>query len=150
MTLLLFILFGLMGVAACLSDDFEEAAGLCFLFSFCGLIASLVLGYDIYKCEYVIPEKIAIYEQENAEIEEKVANTVAKYMEYERDIIIEITPDDDAMTLVSLYPDLKSDQLISAEIEVYIKNNDMIKYLRDKQADVTAYRWFLNFGIFRR
>lgn len=148
MTLLLFIVFGILGIAAC--AYFEEAAGMCFLFSFIFLVASIVLAYDIYKCEHVIPKKIAIYAEENAEIEEKVANTVAKYMEYERDIIIEIAPDDDAMTLVSLYPDLKSDQLISAEIEVYIKNNDKIKQLKDTQANVSVYRWFLNFGIFRR
>ena len=148
MTLLLVILFGIIGIAAC--AYFEEVSGTCFLFCFGFLVASIVLAYNIYKCEHVIPEKIAIYEQENAEIEEKVTNTVAKYMEYERGIIIEIAPDDDAMTLISLYPDLKSDQLISAEIEVYINNNDEIKQLKDKQADVSVYRWFLNFGIFRR
>ena len=128
------------------TDDLEELGYFLIFVCFCLFIVSAILGYNIYRCKYIIPNKIVIYEQENAEIEEKISNTVAKYMEYEKNIVMEISPDDDAITLISLYPELKSDQLISAEIEVYIKNNDKIKQLRDSQANISGYRWWLYFG----
>ena len=105
-----------------------------------------ITGYNIHKCKYVIPEQIAMYEEENARIEEKVSSTVAKYMEYEGNVIMEIAPGDDAMSLISLYPDLKSDQLISEEIKVYIENNNKIKELKEKQLNMRAYKWWLYFG----
>ena len=103
-------------------------------------------GYHIHKCTYVIPAQITMYEEENAKIEEKVSSTVAKYMEYEGNVIMEIAPGDDAMSLISLYPDLKSDQLIMSEINIYIENNDKIKELKEQQLNLRTYKWWLYFG----
>ena len=96
-------------------------------------IALIIIGVNvcmIHKCKYVIPAQIAMYEEENALIEEKVSNTVTKYMEYEKGIVIEVSPDDDAFTLVSLYPELGSDVLVSNEIEIYVSNNPDDRHLQ--------------------
>lgn len=112
-------------------------------------IAVIMFGWNAYgirQCKHVIPAQIAMYEEENARIEEKVANTVTKYMEYEKDIFIEVSPDDDAFTLISLYPELRSDTLISKEIEVYVSNNDKIKELKSEMIRISNYRFWLYFG----
>lgn len=118
-------------------------SGVIFLVS---VLAMFWNGYQVHRCAYVIPVQIAMYEEENARIEEKVRDTVNKYMEYEGGVIMEIAPEDDAMTLISLYPDLKTDQLISEEISVYIANNDQIKKLRAELAEQASYKWWLYFG----
>lgn len=113
------------------------------------IIALIIIGvsaYMIHQCKYVIPAQIAMYEEENALIEEKVSNTVTKYMEYEKDIVIEVSPDDDAFTLVSLYPELGSDVLVSNEIEIYVSNNNKIKELKSEALNISNYRFWLYFG----
>lgn len=112
-------------------------------------IALIIIGVNvcmIHKCKYVIPAQIAMYEEENALIEEKVSNTVTKYMEYEKGIVIEVSPDDDAFTLVSLYPELGSDVLVSNEIEIYVSNNNQIKELKSEALNIPNYRFWLYFG----
>ena len=124
-----------------------DASGVIFtvLFIVCALVMFWT-GYHVHRCKYVVPSLIAMYEEENAGIEEKVSSTVAKYMEYEGNVIMEIAPGDDAMSLISLYPDLKSDQLISEEIAVYIENNNKIKELKEEQLNLRTYKWWLYFG----
>lgn len=135
----LFIFFAVMG---CLDD-----AG---WFAACMIAASIVIfgynAYMIHQCNYVIPAQIAMYEEENALIEEKVSNTVTKYMEYEKAIVIEVSPDDDAFTLISLYPELRSDTLVSNEIDVYVKNNEKIKELKSEALNISNYKFWIYFG----
>lgn len=112
-------------------------ASIC-IFAFC--------AYNVHYCKYTIPGKIAMYEEENAKIEEKVSNTVNKYMEYEKNIVIEVSPDDDVFSLVSLYPELGSDALVSNEIEMYTSNNNKIKELKDEALNISNYRFWMYFG----
>ena len=58
---------------------------------------------------------------------------------------MEVAPES-AVTMVSLYPELKSDSLVQAQIEVYAENNKIIKDLRDQQIKGNVYRWWLYFG----
>ena len=58
---------------------------------------------------------------------------------------MDVTPDT-AVTLVALYPELKSDTLVQSQIEVYTENNNMIKFLRDQQIKGNVSRWWLYFG----
>ena len=64
---------------------------------------------------------------------------------YETDIFMDVAPDT-AVTLVALYPELKSDTLVQSQIEVYTENNKMIKSLRDQQIKGNVSRWWLYFG----
>lgn len=146
MAILLFVIgVGLLiffAVMDCLDD-----AGWC---AFCIIVASIVIfgynAYMIHQCNYVIPAQIVMYEEENALIEEKVSNTVTKYMEYEKAIVIEVSPDDDAFSLVSLYPELSSDTLVSNEIELYVKNNEKIKELKSEALNISNYKFWIYFG----
>ena len=92
-----------------------------------------------------IEKKIALYEEENTKIEQQIADTVKQYQEYETGIFTEVSPED-YITLVALYPELKSDTLVQSQIEVYVENNKAIKELKSSAINASVYRWWLYFG----
>ena len=108
------------------------------------LIAIIVLFGCTAKSRY-IPEKIEMYEQENAAIEEQITDVVNDYMEYEQGIFEDISPDE-AMTVVLLYPDLKANTVVEKQMEVYINNNQKIKELKEDYISAKVYKWWLYFG----
>ena len=118
--------------------------GIGFLFSIIVFITIIILGIHV-KSISVIDYRIEMYEEENARIEQQIADVVEEYQKYETDIFMEVAPES-AVTMVSLYPELKSDSLVQAQIEVYVENNKTIKYLKDKQIKGDVYRWWLYFG----
>ena len=114
------------------------------ILSVCFFVAIIVLGF-VVKSLSVIDDRIAMYEEENTRIEQQIADVVEQYQKYETDIFMEFAPES-AVTMVSLYPELKSDSLVQAQIEVYTENNKTIRNLRDKQIKGNVYRWWLYFG----
>lgn len=92
-----------------------------------------------------IEKKIAMYEEENTKIEQQIADVVTQYQEYEEGIFTEVAPES-AMTLVALYPELKSDTLVQSQIEVYVDNNKQIKELKSMAINASILRWWLYFG----
>lgn len=92
-----------------------------------------------------IKEQIAIYEQENEQIEEQMATLVEDYMEFELGIIKECKPED-AASLVTLYPNLSSSTLVSKQMETYIQNMHEIKTLKSQELTQEIIRWWLYFG----
>lgn len=132
-----------------LYDKFDTDAGCSVAVFGCSLgfvsfIAIIVLGIEV-KSLSVIDDRITMYEEENARIEQQIADVVEQYQKYETDIFREVAPGS-AVTMVSLYPELKSDSLVQAQIEVYTENNKTIRNLRDKQIKGNVYRWWLYFG----
>lgn len=114
----------------------------------CIAIISLVSSMVLFLCVSglsVIDDKIAMYQEENAKIEEQIAAVVAQYQEYESDIFDSVAPES-AVTLVALYPDLKSDTLVQKQIEVYLENNEKIKELKEEKIGGSVLRWWLYFG----
>lgn len=92
-----------------------------------------------------IERKITMYEEENAAIEESIDVTVKSYMDFEASTYIELK-DIDAINLVSLFPELKSDTLVQQQIGVYVANNQKIKELKEAQIDLSKAKWKLYFG----
>lgn len=92
-----------------------------------------------------IDKKIAMYEDENTKIEQQIVDAVTQYQEYEAGIFTEVSPES-AMTLVTFYPELKSDTLVQSQIEVYVDNNKQIKELKSMAIDASILRWWLYFG----
>ena len=108
------------------------------------LFATIVLGVNVSELS-VIDSKITMYQEENTKIEQQVANVVTQYQEYETKTFTAVAPED-SMTLVSLYPELKSDKLVQEQIKVYINNNNKIKELKEKQINGKVHKWWLYFG----
>lgn len=108
------------------------------------LIATLVLAVNVSDLAQ-IDDRIAMYEEENTIIETQIADIVSEYQKYETGIIAEVKPES-AVTMVTLYPELKSDKLVESQIEVYVSNNEKIKALKDEKIRGRATRWWLYFG----
>ena len=129
------------------SKDVEFAEGV-YVFSaillFIEVIVAVLLTVTVANLS-VIDDRIAMYQEENSKIERQIADIVEQYQKYETDIFMDVAPDT-AVTLVALYPELKSDTLVQSQIEVYTENNKMIKSLRDQQIKGDVSRWWLYFG----
>lgn len=107
-------------------------------------IVSIILFISVID-RVGIEKNIAMYEEENTKIEQQIADVVTQYQEYEAGIFTEVAPES-AMTLVALYPELKSDTLVQSQIEVYADNNKQIKELKCKAINASVIRWWLYFG----
>lgn len=107
-------------------------------------IAALVLGVEISN-RMVIDDKIALYRNENAVIEQQISDVVESYMDYEKETFAGVKSES-AVTLVSLFPELKSDTLVSKQIEVYTANNKKIKALEEEKLSYRPLAWWLYFG----
>lgn len=108
------------------------------------LIALIAFSVNVSNLK-VIDQKIDMYQEENVHIENQIAECVKQYQEYETGIFTEVKSES-VMTLVALYPELKSDVLVAKQIEVYIANNEKIKELKETKIDGAVYRWWLYFG----
>ena len=108
------------------------------------LIATIALSVSVSNLK-VIDEKITMYQEENTKIEQQIATAVESYQKYESDIIAECSPES-SITLVALYPELQADTLVQKQIDVYVKNNEEIKHLREKKINSKVTRWWLYFG----
>ena len=126
------------------SDICFGISGIGMVVGFFALVGLIIVGVNV-KSLSVIDDRIVMYEEENARIEQQIADVVEQYQKYETDIFREVAPES-AVTMVSLYPELKSDSLVQAQIEVYTENNKTIRDLRDKQIKGNVYRWWLYFG----
>ena len=152
MILLIFGICILMIVGGCILDrKIGVDSDICYLISaigatvgFFALLGLIVVSIHV-KSLSVIDSRIEMYEEENTRIEQQIADVVEQYQKYETDIFREVAPES-AVTMVSLYPELKSDSLVQAQIEVYTENNKTIRDLRDKQIKGNVYRWWLYFG----
>lgn len=143
------ICVGVILLGAWLYNCVEEVAGgvtmACgILGSIVSFIALIVLCVCVSELK-VVDDKIIMYEEENSRIETQIAECVKQYQQYETEIFTEVTPES-AVTLVSLYPELKADTLVSKQIDVYLANNGKIKELRESKISGSVYRWWLYFG----
>ena len=108
------------------------------------IIATIYFGVNV-KSNGVIDDKIAMYQEENTKIEEQIAIVVSDYMEYESKAF-DSAKASSPVILAQLYPELKSDELIKSQIDIYIANNEKIKDLKLKKINDSVYRWWLCFG----
>lgn len=113
------------------------AAGVAAVIAVVLLICSLVSA--------TADKKVDMYQEENARIEQQVADVVEQYQQYETDIFTEVAPES-SMTLVSLYPELKSDKLVQSQIDIYLENSKQIKQLKEMLIDRSIVNWWLYFG----
>lgn len=150
MTILIFIVCFAIAVLGftVLEDRFDILGGMIGVFATAAALAAfifiIVTAFNV-KSLSVIDDRIEMYQEENSQIEQQIADVVEQYQKYETDIFMEVAPES-AVSMVALYPELKSDSLVQAQIEVYVANNNMIKDLKDQQIKGDIHRWWLYFG----
>ena len=112
--------------------------------SIISFIALIVLLVTVSRLK-TIDLKIDMYQAENTQIENQITECIKEYQKYETEIFTGVAPDS-AITLVSLYPELKADELVKKQIEIYVANNQKIKELKEEKIMSGVYRWWAYFG----
>lgn len=122
-----------------------------FSFSLVGVIITLVtfviiliFGISLSN-KVIIDEKIALYQEENQNIETQINTTVESYKQFEQDTYKNFKSDS-VITLVTLFPELKTDEIVKKQIDLYIANNQVIKSLKEKKLNYRPMAWWLYFG----
>lgn len=100
---------------------------------------------DGYCTGYVAKDKIKMYQEENTNIESEIDVLVKQYMSYESNTYKEFKSES-SITLVNLFPDLKSSELVSRQLQIYLDNNNKIKALKEDLIDFKIAKWLLYFG----
>jgi len=144
MILLLLISIALFILLLC-ADSFDEFACIPLM----GFI--IKMGVIVFLCVKlvnikVIDETIELYTKQNQEIETKIELVIKQYMEHEHQTFKDLTNNDSYITLVTLYPELKSDELIKEEIRLYEENNKKIISLKENKINEKIYKWWIYFG----
>ena len=128
------------------ASDNDICTIIMFIIGFISFIIFTVLLVVICSYPYNIDKKIAMYQEENTLIEEKVKNTVMAYIDYEQETYDKIIKNADLETLLITYPELNSNELVKAQIDTYVQNNNKLKELKEKQIDKSTMAWLLYFG----
>ena len=141
--IILLIIISIIGfiIAYVIDEDF---AGF-FLVCFCVLLViGMFLGISVSNGK-AIDEKIVMYQEENSKIEKQIDTLVSNYMNYESDTY-EKFKSESSITLVSMYPELKSDKLVEEQISVYEENNKKIREFKEDKINLKVKKWWLYFG----
>lgn len=142
MSIVLFIVFLIITIISfCIDDETAFLPTLLLIGSLILIVVSAVYVVD----GRVIDTKIAMYQEENKAIETQMDILVDKYMDYESKTLGDLKGES-SITLVSLYPELKSDELVNQQIKVYTDNNDKIKRLKEDKINTSTWKWWLYFG----
>lgn len=135
-------------ISECAKSNIDELfEAISFISAFLTGIAIVVLVILIFANAWgtTLEEKIAMYQEENAVIEQQMSDLVVTYMEYEGNTF-KACSNESAITLVSLYPELKSDSLVERQMEVYVENNKKIKKLKESLINRGVVKWWLYLG----
>lgn len=92
-----------------------------------------------------VEEKIEIYEDQNAQIEQSIDAAVKAYCEHEQITYVQMS--DGAIALVAAaYPELASSELVKTQMEVWTSNSYELKKLKSNLVDFHRAQYFLYFG----
>ena len=114
------------------------------IFGFIFIISGILCGTCLSD-SYAADRKIAVYEQENARIEEQISAVVEKYLEHEQITYDNLTPED-ARAIIIAYPELNSNEIVKKQIEIYDKNSEQLKELKSDAEMKAIWKWWLYFG----
>ena len=141
MILVILLLAIIFLVFAAVINEWQVLSG---VFVVIALIATIILAIDVSNLR-VIDDRIAMYQEENTKIETQISALVNGYKEYESDTLANLTPES-TMMLATIYPDLKSNELVQSQMAIYVRNNETIKELREQEISGSVSRWWLYFG----
>ena len=116
------------------------------------IIVSAIIFNASQICQLKISDKkIEMYEEENNNIQNSVSQTVESYKNYEQNTYSESlksidTNNTDIIVLTQLYPELKSNDMVNKQIDIYQENNNKIKGLKEEKINNEIAKWWLYFG----
>lgn len=90
-------------------------------------------------------QKIQMYQEENEKIEEDVNVIITQYMGHENETF-DMSKIESSTVLIQMYPELKSNELVSKQIDIYNENNKKIKKLKLEKIKNQKAKFYLYFG----
>jgi hypothetical protein len=108
------------------------------------LIATITVSIFVINGN-IIQDRISLYETENAKIDSQICEIVEGYKTYEKETFENIS-NKSANVLVELYPDLKSNELVQKQMEIYMSNKNKVVSLQEDLINQKPLRWWLYFG----
>lgn len=115
-----------------------------------GIIMGIIVGIPLlfvcidYSLIISIDDNIALHESQNEQIQNEISNIVEAYQSHESDVFItEASP----IVLVETYPELKSNELVLKQIDLYVENNKTIMKLKEEKNNLKIIGWWLFFNI---
>lgn len=143
MLIILLILAIIIGATIIiLSEDIGKAVGgLIIIVTTIALISNIAIIVDGRTSD----EKITMYQEENNKIQDEVTTIVEGYKDFEKETYSDLKTQS-VTTLVSLFPELKSNELVNRQIDIYIENNNKIKELKENKINITTSKWWVYFG----
>lgn len=111
-----------------------------------GLIVTICCLIPKVATANILDDKIAMYQEENTAIEQDIDKIVKEYLAHEHDTFDDLKTEESSITLVTLFPELKSDTLVKQQLEIYVNNNAKIKSLKEEKLDIATIKWIVYFG----
>lgn len=108
------------------------------------IIVMIVGGVKVSR-DKTIDTRILMYQEENIKIETMVTTTVEKYLEHELNIFDSLQGED-IQTLLVVYPEINSNELVKRQVEIFIENNNNIKALKEEKLNIQVWRFWVYFG----
>lgn len=150
-TILLFFALGLILIAEVMDNSTRQLASAAVIPGALGVVLVIVFGiWTFWNIILVadgfgIEEKIGIYEEQNAQIEQSIDAVVKAYCEHEQITYVQMS--DGAVALVAAaYPELASSELVKTQMEVWTSNSNELKELKSRLVDFHRAQYFLYFG----
>lgn len=133
--------------------DVEVQAGVMIIFGILEIIVIIaIISFSIdVSLIHGIDKKIALYEEENNNIQMSISKIIENYMNYEQNTYTKSLENvdlnnSDVVILAQLYPDLKSNEMVTQQINIYVENNNKIKQLKENKINYQIKKWWLYFG----
>ena len=152
MLVLLFVVFiVILGIGIIISQkaDWYPEVGVIIsvLSAICavGLLVTICIFAPKVAKENIFDEKIAMYEEENQKIEQEIDRIVQEYLKHEKDTYTDLKAEESPITLITLFPEIKADELVQRQIRIYVANREEIKKLKEEKIDLEIWKWVLYF-----
>ena len=140
---------------ACFIGDHVDEDSLVFKFCTGSAVVSIIIGVicmfmilaSIIKVvgASAIDEQINLYEDANVQIEEHINSAVDEYKAYENDTL-EKFDGSNGTEIISMYPELKANELIQEQMDIYYQNQTTILELKSEKIKMKPWKWWLYFG----
>lgn len=139
--ILIISIIALIIYKGCFSGDFDVVL---IPINFAVIVVLCLLLGILYENQGV-DQKIKMYEAQNQQLERKIDVAVKSYMNHEKDTYKEFKAGD-GISLITTYPELRSNELVKEQMNTYQSNNRKIAKLKEKEIDYNITKWWVYFG----
>lgn len=119
-------------------------AGVCTIVSII-LFCNIIINIDRCVDSRYIDDTIAMYQEENKNIESDVSEIVKQYQNHETEVF-DMSKINSPATLIQMYPELKSNYMVTKQIDIFNENNKKIKSLKLDKINCEKAKFLLYFG----